>query len=134
VALAGLSVVVATWGIASSCVTPEPTGGALRANLHRIATNGVSSQSELVSILGPPGDYTTAPTSITGFGESVSVPYDHLLGLPVDYWKTDTVEITILVTKDGCADLMLWTVNKSPQGTLENYVWRAKRQWRRWFP
>jgi hypothetical protein len=99
---------------------------------HRVG--GVELLAHRGDILGPPGDYTTAPTTITGFGELASVPYDYLLGLPVDYWKTDTEEITISAKQDGSADLMLWTVRKSPQGTLDNLLWRAKRQRHRWFP
>jgi hypothetical protein len=88
VALAGLAVVVAIWGIASSCATPDPTGAALRKNFHRIAMGGVGSQAELVSILGPPGDYTTGPTTTGMDRERAEVPYEYLLGLPADYWKT----------------------------------------------
>src|SRR6516162_706948 len=91
VVLAGLAVVVAAGEVV--VLWPEPTGDAMRVNFHRIATNSVSSQAELLSLLGPPGDYTTGPTNITGMGEMATVPEDYLIGLPAVYWKTDTAEI-----------------------------------------
>jgi hypothetical protein len=132
-ALAGLAVVVAIGALASP-LTPEPTASALRANFHRIAIHGVSSQAELLSILGRPGDYTTGPTTVTKLVDLAAVPNDYLLGLPADSWKTDTVEVTPQGELDGSVMLVCWTVTKSPQGPLGNLLWRLKRQWHRWFP
>jgi len=133
-ALVAVPIVVVAIGAVAAFATPEPSAVTMRANFHRMAVKSVSSQAELVSILGPPGDHTTGPTTACSTPEHAEVRYDYLLGLPVDYWKTDTWEVKVLCAMDGCAILEYSTCAKTPQSRIENLLWRAKRQWHRWFP
>jgi hypothetical protein len=122
VALAGLAVVIA----AGVVVWPRPLW-ATRANYDRIRDReGIVTRAEVEAILGPPGDYRTVLTSDSGVPlqqsncESWVVNEGHVL---VWYYDDDVV-----------SSWALFPAVAVKQTPLENLLWRAKRQWHRWFP
>jgi hypothetical protein len=130
VALAGLAVVAA-----GAVVLWPREDRVTRANFHRIGFGRVGSRAELLSVLGPPGDFTSGPVATAGrFEELASVPSECVLSGSSDYWKTDTASVYVLAMKDDRAFLVYQRENRLPQGALDNLWWRAKRQWHRWFP
>jgi hypothetical protein len=123
VALAGLAVVV-TVGVVALWPRPERI---TRENYDRIKQG--MSRSQVESILGLPGDYRTGPTAY----EEVLPEYKPTNRME---WWTDTLIIIIDFDEAGLAyeyhRLRLGrTVQQSP---VDNLLWRAKRQWHRWFP
>jgi hypothetical protein len=88
------------------------------------------TRAEIEAILGPPGDYRTGPTR----GQTA---IDPIWEPPLPYaasWYSDTVAITVEFDDDGRAGVGAGeSVEKVEQSPLENLVWRARRQWRKWF-
>ena len=103
----------------------------VRANFDRIK-EGVRRE-QVYAVIGPPGDYRTGPTDLD-FNHPASTVT--MFGEPMDWWYTDTRVYSVqfdpssgLVVSSG------WDWNKRiPQTRMENLLWRAKRQWHRWFP
>jgi hypothetical protein len=50
-------------------------------------------------------------------------------------WEGDTIVVRAWTTDDGVVTHLqyenIWPVKRGP---IENAIWRAKRQWHRWFP
>jgi hypothetical protein len=104
-------------------------------NFDRIQ-NGMT-QDEVEAILGSPGDYRTGPIILLNGWRSA----DDDLG----FWKPP-------IRAAWCGDagfaygiydfgeprrvhsLCFLEASRQPQAPLDNLLWRAKRQWRRWFP
>jgi hypothetical protein len=132
VALAGLAVVVAAGVVV---LWPRPASRITRENFDRIC-EGMSGP-EVAAILGPPGDYRTAPTqfeveeSYRAFDEGeANSGYARC-----DKWTDDTACIEVEYGRLGSTASALFCVRRrDAQGPLENLVWRASRQWRRCFP
>src|SRR5262245_1049740 len=137
--LAGLTVVqaVAAFGLrpdASRRITPE--------NFDRIRWGMAPEQ--VYAILGPPGDYTTGPTHKTSaddaspFSPSLRTYREKKADLGwvrgVDFWMCDTAEIYTNYGPDGVWVKSFYHAERLPQSRFDNLVWRAKRQWRKWFP
>jgi hypothetical protein len=58
--------------------------------------------------------------------ESNGAPYD---------WLTDTGWYTVTFDDDGKVETRgFGSGTRVTQGPLDNLIWRAKRQWHRWFP
>jgi hypothetical protein len=130
---------VAAWLVVGAAgllwLRPDPSAAVTRANFHRIGFGRVGSRAELLSILGPPGDFTSGPVATTGrFEELASVPSECVISGSSDYWKTDTASVYVLAMKDGRAILVYDRENRLPPGALDKLWWRAKRQWHLWFP
>jgi hypothetical protein len=125
VVLAGLAVVVAAgvvmlWPRAPSRITREN---------HSVIQHGMSRR-EVESILGPPGDYTTGPTS-TNFVYPRLTP-DHT---PWVEWKADRASVKVCFSDSGTVRYTAYaSLCRQDQGVLANSLWRVKRQWHRWFP
>jgi hypothetical protein len=121
-ALAGLAVVVA------GAVVAWPRPGRITREIYGHIKEGMS-RAEVEVILGPPGDYRTGPTS-------ADHPFEFFPGetTPV-VWQTDTVEVLVLFNAADVA-IYRWLLpaRLDSQSPLDNLLWRAKRQWRRWFP
>jgi hypothetical protein len=105
-------------------------GGCINAkNFERI--NGRKSRQDVEAILGPPGDYRSGPIdpehTVYGFYFGIS-PSE------VALWYSDTgiVEIHFFGTHIGRK--YYTPTQQVPQPPLENLIWRANRQWHRWFP
>jgi len=139
VALAGLAVVV-TAGTVVLWPRPERI---TRANFHRIREG--MSRAEVEAILGPPGDYRT------GLGETwftepkLWSPDRDIAPRPEPLWSTapgnswarwdsDSFSIWISFDDSGSAAVKEVWPRRKTQGPVDSLLWRAKRQWRRWFP
>jgi hypothetical protein len=92
------------------------------------------TRAEVESVLGPPGDYRTAPVEYNplellagGSAESAGTGYT----VEEDRWRGDAFVIGVggRVRNHRRADAL----DPKP-GPLATLLWRAKRQWRRWFP
>jgi hypothetical protein len=123
VALAGLAVVVAAGVIA---LWPTRPNRVTRENYDRIQIG--MTRAEVEAILGPPGDYTTRPQTLWWPPWSVGLS---------DRWRGDEFAIGLIfdhkrrVRVKYCADHIVLHLD---QTAFDNLLWRAKRQWHRWFP
>jgi hypothetical protein len=131
VMLAGMAV-VATAGAVAPWSQPDRI---TRENFARLNTG--MSRAEVEAILGPPGDYTTSPLGDMGeaidhdaeTGERDAPGVDGLV------WVADAGIIEINFDRAGQACRTVFAPLTPPkQSRLDNLLWRARRQWRRWFP
>jgi hypothetical protein len=128
-------------------------------NLARISQG--MTREEVVSILGPPGDYRSGPTEYPPFNWTDFRPNvdSSQLGLPdvhsgsfhqienagviegtPEKWRGDSGDILIhfapsgVSATSGVTGSVFLPTEKVSQSPLENLLWRAKRQWQKWFP
>jgi hypothetical protein len=98
------------------------------------------SRAEVEALFGvPPGDYRTKenylslspPPSDMMFGTRVWPPP----GSVAEEWEGDAGKFLVAFDPAGRV-VAKWNMAYAPrqQTPLEAFVWRAKRQWRRWFP
>jgi hypothetical protein len=129
VVLVGLAVVV---GAGAVVLWPQARPDRVtRENYDRIEDG--MGHAEVEAILGPPGDYRTVPTEavtdvvfFSGEGTKIVTP---------DVWRGDRANVYVAYDLTGCVmDKSLQANNRFPQSLLGNLLWRAKRQWHRWFP
>jgi hypothetical protein len=111
------------------------------------------SRPEVVRLLGPPGDYTTRPTvtpsMTTGFftpfigdereRRAAKIKGDYGMefspAIFVLFWQGDDLTISVVFDASHRVYSKRWVKNEPAKvGSVETLVWRAKRQWRRWFP
>jgi hypothetical protein len=152
VALAGLAVVVA----AGTVVLWPREDRVTRANYDRIQIG--MSRVDVEAILGPPGDYRTGlgesdfgdDSASRWVGDPPGFPSSWGLGwfaypnsLPVEgvptasvqtNWFGDSCRICVEVDDAGRVRDSSVHNRRLTQGPLDNLLWRAKRQWHRWFP
>jgi hypothetical protein len=126
VALAGLAAVIAVGLIAlwpsSSRVTP--------ADFHRIKYE--MSKLEVMSILGPPGDYRTGPTQADGYKTWILT--DRSTGGD-EWWKGDSATARVSFASGDTVDSAYCeSTQLQSQNPLSNLLWRVKRQLHRWSP
>jgi hypothetical protein len=120
--VAGLAVLVAVGAFALWPRADRIT----RENFDRIQ-NGMS-QAEVEAVLGPPGDYRSGPT----YPDIAPQPKK---GSPPIWWKANGAQIWVFFDPSGHVDDTFQHFTHPPEpNTLGNLIWRAKRQWRRWFP
>jgi hypothetical protein len=126
VALAGLTVLAA----GTIVLWPRPDR-ITRENYRRIQI--AMSLAEVEAILGPEGDYTTAPVGPTLVLDFLSDESP----VPVPFictWYGDSAAIRLGFDKQA---KILWGQYQGQvaekQGALENLLWRIKRQCRKWF-
>ena len=132
VVLAGLAVVIVA-GVVVLWPRPEPASRITVESFRRIRAG--MTMAEAIAILGPPGDYTTLkidpvprpPQAYLGDGTVESAGST--------WWTSDTAYVVVdldkserIVSGSSC------TLRTVDHGALGNLLWRAKRQWRRWFP
>jgi hypothetical protein len=116
-----------------------------RENCERI-TEGMTF-AEVEAILGPPGDYRAGPTQpddpppFPWFGSGVMPELPRA-------WRGDHGVIYVHPKGDGdpaiegyepadpekASFASYFEVRRVDHGPLGNLIWRAKRQWRKWFP
>jgi hypothetical protein len=108
-------------------------------NLERVQEG--MSRADVEAILGPPGDYRTVPGrelfAIDRAIQSSRVKAredEFSLGLAFLVWSGDAHTIRIAFGPEGVLDSYIEPVLRQEQSPLDNFLWRAKRQWRRWFP
>jgi hypothetical protein len=132
VALAGPAVAVAVGVVV---LWPTQPNRITQENCDRIKKG--MSRAEVETILGPPGDYRTGP------GQGV-LAWDPILDGTTrlnectnrSNWAGDTGWVSVEFDNgDGTVRASEFIESKRiAQGPLENLLWRAKRQWHRWFP
>jgi len=97
------------------------------------------SRAEVEAILGPPGDYTTGPRLVLeppGPDRACQPDPAHPWTHP-DYvgWVTDRHCLWIGFSPAGrVQEKYLEPVGDLSKGALDDLLWRAERQWQRWFP
>jgi hypothetical protein len=134
VALAALSVVVAAGTVV---LWPRPER-ITRENYRRIRVG--MTFAEVEAILGPPGDHTSGPTETndpTWFAvtDSFGEPDAILSASTLMEWSSDTIHIWVAFGFEGTVTAAMPSIkNRITQSPLDNLLWRAKRQWHRWFP
>jgi hypothetical protein len=127
VLLAGLAVVVA----ARVIVLWQQPDRITRENCDRIREG--MTRAEVEAILGPPGDYTTWPTDITRWPRGT----DWRMGDLFAEWRGDEGRILVLLDQDDGlvhSDGIFAPSSPRQVNPLYALIWRAKRQWHRWFP
>ena len=148
VALVGLAVVVAAGVVMLWPWEDRVT----RYNYDRIQIG--MSLADVEAILGSPGDYRTGlgETGIlVGQGSTEAMvwtidPATDLVpklpnwsAIPDDQrlwadWLSDSFVIDIAVDESGSVVEKIGWPRRTTKGRLDNLLWRAKRQWLRWFP
>jgi hypothetical protein len=138
----GLGLVVV---IVAGVVVPWPAVERITETNTRRVKSGMS-HSEVESILGRPGDYTSKPTKpsntdceqmFEATGEWFDPPLQD--GKQIwpheEVWQTDSARAGVYFDSRErvCASAFKPYV-ATAQGPLDNLLWRAKRQWHRWFP
>jgi hypothetical protein len=101
------------------------------------------SLAEVEAILGPPGDYTTGPARMPSgmvidfpeleafLARSPTGPF----AIDAKSWIDDHGTIELVFGNDGRVRTMEFGPHtREPLGPVDAFLWRAKRQWRRWFP
>jgi hypothetical protein len=93
------------------------------------------SQEEVEAILGPPGDYRTGPVRSDVSPKGVDWGLFNPFLKSRARWNGDTAEITVQFhRRKGAVFACCDGVSRAEQSALDNLLWRAKRQWHRWFP
>jgi hypothetical protein len=114
-----------------------------RENFDRIKEGMSFAQVE--AILGPPGDYTTAPELKKKLNlaeyKNCYADRDCLGGVetldsmdPLACWESDSVQVFISFPQGIVSTKDFFVTSREQQTPAENLLWRAKREWRKWFP
>ena len=148
-ALAGVLFVVGVYAVRPSLITresPERIPEKLRQkgpdrvtweSFDRIKTG--MSKAEVEAILGPAGDFATEETVLVS---NLSNPFDEVgssmispISGGVAMWQDDRAVIVVSASSAGnVCYASYYPAQRVDHGPLGNFLWRAKRQWRRWFP
>ena len=102
------------------------------------------NRADIDDIIGsPPGDYRTGPVfEIPHSTQGVYWEDEHEQewivrspNLPAYKWETDRAELELIFLESGEVATGSFTrVARQKVGPVDSLVWRAKRQWRRFFP
>jgi hypothetical protein len=132
--LAGLAVLLLVAG--AFVLWPQPERFT-RENCGRVEEG--MTRAEVESLLGPPGDYRTGPSDY----DAGLVPI-RVAPITMPPWETSDNDACwagdsayMAVRFDSAGRAHAWycvPTSKAAQSRLDDLVWRAKRQWRRWFP
>jgi hypothetical protein len=145
VVLAGLAVV----GAVGVVMLWPPEDRLTEQNFDQISVG--MSRAEVEAILGPPRDNSTGPLQYAGrslqmFGGSRGthrtgsyVPLAHVgvLGDQTERveWRNDRQMLHVYFLPSGrVGEKSFLDVSRIDRSLYWDLVWRAKRQWRRWFP
>jgi hypothetical protein len=130
VVLAGLAVVVAAGAV---WLWPR-VGQHTRENYERIVSG--MTPGDVEATLGPPGDYRTGPTQQSGPTVRASLETrrerPEILCSGGRLWYGDSATIFVEINETG--DILKEYTPCRRKGLLDTVLWRAKRQFRRWFP
>jgi hypothetical protein len=125
VALAGLAVLA----VGALVLWPRAPSRVTRENFRRIQPG--MTLSEVESVLGPEGDYRTGPP-VAESGPDVE------LWRPTctpHCWAGDEGILVVVIDETGhTEEAFVWPTERKAQGFADTLLWRAKRQWHRWFP
>jgi hypothetical protein len=129
VAMAGLAVVVTVGAV----VLWPRADRVTRANYERIQIG--MTRADVEAILGPPGDYTTGPLTDPNGIELLLSLLPPASGVESPWWAADYGTVGVWFDEGGRVVMKNYEpYSKAPQGVGANLLWRAKRQWHRWFP
>jgi hypothetical protein len=119
-----------------------PLSRITRENFDRIGTGphwglgdpSPTKRAELEALLGSPGDYRTGLTlRPPRAGNSIILASQQPPTCLA--WEGDTLSIHVYVDPSGTVVFKDAMTNRpADQDTAEAILWRAKRQWRKWFP
>jgi hypothetical protein len=146
VALVGLAVVVAAGVVV---LWPRPPSRITREN-YGLIREGMT-RAEVEAILGPPGDYRTRlgeselsdqswNPDLADYGPKIAtwLTLDDngrpLAPVSAGIWISDSIRIDVWTLDDSGRVMGTEAMARRSAGTLDNLLWRLKRQWRRWFP
>jgi hypothetical protein len=136
VALTGLVVVVA-----AGMVLVRPWEDRVtRENFRRLKPR--MTRAQVFAIFGPSGDYTTGPIDIGPGRTAVElckvedwIEVDYQREITREIWLADGATAVVDFSRsDELLNSYLISEHRVPQTMIENLLWRAKRQWHRWFP
>jgi hypothetical protein len=132
--LAGLAVVVA---VGATVLWPPVEDRITFENFQRL--RGGMTNAEVTAVLGPPGDYETGQgilvadsrrDAIFDAGEFARAPFS-----TQEEWGSDNALIKVSYSTSGkTVAAFYWGAELEAAGPFDNLLWRAKRQWHRWFP
>jgi hypothetical protein len=120
-AVTGLAVLVT---VGAFVLWPQPER-VRQENFERIQVGMTLAQTE--AILGPPGDYATGETQIL-YLPGLSLAEHHRI------WNTNEGTLTITFVSDIVRYKRFDPHDPPDPRSLDNLLWRAKRQLRKWFP
>src|SRR5579871_6900535 len=89
------------------------------------------TRAEVYAILGPPCDYTSGPIGARSFPRGVDAPQV----LANEWWGTDTgFAVTSFDRQSQVVVSVVYVpCSRSPQGPLENLMWRIERLRINWY-
>jgi hypothetical protein len=129
VVLAGLAVVL----LVAVCVLPPRDTQVIYENLCRVREGMTGAEVE--AIVGTPGDFTTRPMGYHGLPASFDVTNRPARRVQEWIWANDSGLAWVNFNGDGLvSEIGYLSGSRKEQGFFDNLLWRAKRQWRRWFP
>jgi hypothetical protein len=132
-AVAGLAVLMARALVVATLV-PHSKPLITRSDFERLALGMDARQVE--AILGPSGDFTSRRS--VGLMQDI-VPCETSWPPPpraYQEWTTDEHYVLVGFSPDSglVSQIEFGDTNLLRQPALDNLLWRAKRQWHRWFP
>jgi hypothetical protein len=130
VALAGLAVVVAGGAV----VLWPRANRVTRENYDRIQIG--MSRADVEAVLGPPGLYASGPLMVGGtvYSDDVATVMGGERMEEVD-WTSDNAIVRVFFRLTGqVGDKCFTEASRMNQTPVDNLLWRARRQWHRWFP
>jgi hypothetical protein len=130
--LAGLAVLVV--GVVVSVWWPWPDR-LTRDKVGRVKVG--MSREDLYAIFGPAGDYRTGPVLYPGYPYKDDVVMGPFEGRHYAAWMSDQAYVGVLFGEDGRVredPLCFFGGQRTAQSPVNNLLWRAKRQWRKWYP
>jgi hypothetical protein len=128
VALAALAVVAA--GVVLLWPRPERI---TRENYDRIRVG--MNWAKVYALLGPPGEYLTGDAELSDLSDPLVLAPLRPEAISLEEWFGDRAVIDVYFDGAGnvvSADCLL--LEPVDHGPLGNLLWRAERQWHRWFP
>jgi hypothetical protein len=109
----------------------EPPSPITQKNFDRIRIG--MRRADVAAILGPDGDFKTR--DCTRGDVCATISGGPIATVEMQTWDTDTARIDVFYSRRGTVAWAMYSVNRLPEtGLVDNLLWRAKRQWRRWFP
>jgi hypothetical protein len=144
-ALAGLTLAVATalWRRTEPSPPVPPSLPSPVTALNFVRVKDGMTLAEVTAILGPPGDYTSAATTVDDGAPAAQFLVFRKEGVRLhdtELWRTDTAHAFVDFDRAGLAFRGCYTpmrkVSASPipdNSQWAKVVWKVKELWHRWF-
>jgi hypothetical protein len=122
------AVALAAIGAALLALRPNPDARITREHFKRIRQG--MSRAEVEAILGSEGSDILRTFS----GSDLETP-EEPSGCKTTCWRSDTTMIEVAFDASGSVrESSCHSLHKLSRSRLEEWLWRVKRQWHRWFP